>query len=395
MKETEEPDAESEDEDDYDPYEDEEQSDYQWCLHCERAYKRGEFRFENGLKMCPFEGCGGDAVFDGWDWENFRVQIPGYPRIPTIGKRYPAYPTQEERVAIAAEHSEENPPNSILPETTPEDGEAQSATVLPSGSSEPSMELSEAGLAILQFLVSEIRNGRFKPDQPYTFCGYKETHERLELSKKGPQWGNSLRYQGLADLAIWVHRNGLPAITGLIVGESEPRHPGSGYFEVNEVADESFDWWRDQIRSAIAYDWSPWVKDTEPVTAMDFAMESRSYLEGANTQVSREVKTRCDALRKRVRELFRDADGYLRCKVCGWHKPDHGMISGEIVELHHLDPISKAPDDGRTIKIEDAAQMLVPVCPNCHRMIHSRTGGEQFDPTALRQILETTNRLFG
>lgn len=97
--------SEPEGDEDFDPYLGQEQSDYQWCLHCERAYRRGEFRLENGLRMCPFLGCGGDAVLDGWDWENFRVQILGYPSIPILGARYPAYPTEEERAKIAAAHS--------------------------------------------------------------------------------------------------------------------------------------------------------------------------------------------------------------------------------------------------------------------------------------------------
>jgi predicted HNH restriction endonuclease len=64
------------------------------------------------------------------------------------------------------------------------------------------------------------------------------------------------------------------------------------------------------------------------------------------------------------------------------------MISGDIVELHHLDPISEAPDEGRIVTIADAATLFVPVCPNCHRMIHARTGGGQFDVEALRRILQ-------
>lgn len=159
--------------------------------------------------------------------------------------------------------------------------------------SEP--ELSSDARRILVYLVAEMRRGRFLPSDPGSFCGYKETHDALDLKQVRASWGNSLRVQGLQDLVLWIKAKGLPGITGLI--------------------------------------------------------------------------------------------GLLRCKVCDWHKPEHGMISGDIVELHHIDPISDAPDDGRTITAKEALELLAPVCPTCHRMIHARTGGGQFDVSELKQII--------
>lgn len=334
-------DIETDDDEDGD---DEPRSDYQWCMHCERAYRRGEHRLIGDLKMCPFEGCSGDTFMDGWDWDRFREPLPQYPAIPEFGVEYPMYPPKQPA-------------------------------------------LSEDGLRILEALVAEMWRGRFRPHEEGTFCGYKELHTMLELSQKGPHWGKSLENQGLADLAKWIRAMNLPAITGLIVGESEPRLPGKGYYEVNGLPDGSTDWWRSEIRKAIAFDWSPWVKDTGSIAFEDLKEEARSYSEGSTSQVTREVKARCDALRKRARELFRDEDGFLRCRVCKWHKPD-ARISGDIVELHHIDPIAEAPEEGYTFTIADAEELLVPVCPNCHRMIHARTGGGQFDVESLRKILE-------
>ena len=64
--------------------------DYYWCLHCERAYRRGEFRVIGKLQMCPYTGCDGDAVIDAWDWRSIR-QDNGYPEEPTEGIVYPMY----------------------------------------------------------------------------------------------------------------------------------------------------------------------------------------------------------------------------------------------------------------------------------------------------------------
>jgi len=62
-----------------------------WCLHCERTYRRGECREIDGLQMCPYEGCDGDTVFDGWAWGTVREDHPDYPAIPIPGVVYPLY----------------------------------------------------------------------------------------------------------------------------------------------------------------------------------------------------------------------------------------------------------------------------------------------------------------
>lgn len=63
-----------------------------WCLHCQRTYREGEWREEDGYQMCPFLDCGGDAVLDAQDWDSFQEMHPEYPKLPELGKLYPAYP---------------------------------------------------------------------------------------------------------------------------------------------------------------------------------------------------------------------------------------------------------------------------------------------------------------
>lgn len=65
---------------------------YLWCLHCERTYKRGEWRQMGDLQICPYHDCDGDTVIDAWDWENVRDEHPQYPEIPTPKDVYPLYP---------------------------------------------------------------------------------------------------------------------------------------------------------------------------------------------------------------------------------------------------------------------------------------------------------------
>lgn len=57
------------------------------------------------------------------------------------------------------------------------------------------------------------------------------------------------------------------------------------------------------------------------------------------------------------------------CKVCAF---DFGQVFGALgegfIEVHHLDPIAEAT--GR--RVVDPIRDLIPVCSNCHRMLHRR-----------------------
>lgn len=84
---------------------------YLWCLHCERTYKRGEFKVERiksftvdhvrydpgDFEMCPYPDCNGDAVLDAWEWEEIRKYNPGYPKIPQKDMVYPMYPQEDNK----------------------------------------------------------------------------------------------------------------------------------------------------------------------------------------------------------------------------------------------------------------------------------------------------------
>ena len=58
------------------------------------------------------------------------------------------------------------------------------------------------------------------------------------------------------------------------------------------------------------------------------------------------------------------------CKVCGFNFGDFfGEEKGkDYIEVHHIVPISDAPETRET----DPRRDLIPVCANCHRMIHRR-----------------------
>ena len=68
---------------------------WMWCLHCERVYKKEEFRLVDDMIMCPYMDCDGDIPFDSWEWEEICKYNPGYPKVPLVGVIYPLYPKRD------------------------------------------------------------------------------------------------------------------------------------------------------------------------------------------------------------------------------------------------------------------------------------------------------------
>lgn len=134
--------------------------------------------------------------------------------------------------------------------------------------------------AILQLLVNLMQEARFLPGDEQSYVGYKEAHTFLRLPQKGFHWGSSLRQQGLEDLALFLRGNHLPAITGLIVDQSSFL-PGDGYYTVNDRPLNDRDWWKDQVRHSIAYDWSAYVQEAAVPTLDETNEFERAIIEGA------------------------------------------------------------------------------------------------------------------
>jgi len=82
-------------------------------------------------------------------------------------------------------------------------------------------------------------------------------------------------------------------------------------------------------------------------------------------------RKRSATLLAKGREHYRnhEQDNRLRCKACGFYTPT--SLSREIIQLHHTEPISESGDAGRTISIEEALRLLLPLCPTCHQISHT------------------------
>lgn len=71
------------------------------------------------------------------------------------------------------------------------------------------------------------------------------------------------------------------------------------------------------------------------------------------------------------------------CKVCGIDfEKVYGDLGKEFIHIHHIVPISKID---RSYRI-DYKKDLVPLCPNCHAMIHRKLDGKSVSWEELKNI---------
>jgi 5-methylcytosine-specific restriction protein A len=70
---------------------------------------------------------------------------------------------------------------------------------------------------------------------------------------------------------------------------------------------------------------------------------------------------------KRNREVCLAVHGE-NCYACGFSTEMHYINTKSIIEVHHIEPLSKLEVPKKYNPRED----LVPLCPNCHRAIHKR-----------------------
>ncbi len=114
-------------------------------------------------------------------------------------------------------------------------------------------------------------------------------------------------------------------------------------------------------------------KAPEPdiVLAQEFGYDpnERSFEEG-------KVKLRLHLIKERnhflvvhaKRKWNRDQEGGIRCSICSFSFPKtYGEIGKGFIQAHHVVPISSLVPD-TIVNMAD----LVPVCSNCHSMLHRR-----------------------
>jgi len=99
--------------------------------------------------------------------------------------------------------------------------------------------------------------------------------------------------------------------------------------------------------------------------------------EGARCIVERTIFERDPKLR----ELCLHARG-SKCLICGFDSTlAYGSEIAGVIEVHHMEPLSAV----RAAHAVDPSCDLIPVCPNCHTVIHRRS--PPFTPDEVRALL--------
>ncbi len=141
---------------------------------------------------------------------------------------------------------------------------------------------------------------------------------------------------------------------------------GSGVRVVDNVADKLTARWYRHVK----------------IEKISFPDEPTTYPEGALTPVlvnryERNPRARRDCL-----------DHYgAKCSVCGFEgRSTYGQAGDGLIHVHHVVENSKVGPDYKVDPIKD----LVPVCPNCHAMIHRRE--KAYSVTEVKKLLRQTSR---
>lgn len=112
--------------------------------------------------------------------------------------------------------------------------------------------------------------------------------------------------------------------------------------------------------------------------------------EGLRTKQERLVYTRSKQLRDFALNYFSGL-GPLSCRCCGFvFEQKYGAYGSGYIEIHHIKPISKFSNDEIGQTIEQALVNLVPLCSNCHRMIH-RNWAKPLAVEELIRVIENQN----
>ena len=114
--------------------------------------------------------------------------------------------------------------------------------------------------------------------------------------------------------------------------------------------------------------------DSEPPSTTKPIVETTIYMEGSEGESQpQELRKRNMALRQACINYYKSLHGgRIVCECCGFDFTKAYDIDDEYIEVHHRFPFSQTEGEHPVNSQTD----LVPLCANCHRMIHHAQGGK-------------------
>lgn len=172
---------------------------------------------------------------------------------------------------------------------------------------------------------------------------------------------------------------GLPIITSIVVYKDSNK-VGKGYSEFEPDFERNPQIAKDEQKKVFAQ--GSWEKLSKNAAtwANDIQLnDATTAIEGEAIDSRIVVYKRDASLREKcLREKGR------KCYICGFEPAKrYGAGFENIIEVHHINPVSAGV---RETTLDD----LIPVCPNCHRVLHSKDGGV-YAPEDIKKIVDAHN----
>lgn len=106
------------------------------------------------------------------------------------------------------------------------------------------------------------------------------------------------------------------------------------------------------------------IENKTQIVFPDEVEENEKFLEGKSKKVYVNVFERNTAARNKCIDYY----GYI-CKICDFDfEKKYGEIGKNFIHVHHIVDISSIGTEYELNPISD----LIPVCPNCHAMLHKK-----------------------
>lgn len=150
---------------------------------------------------------------------------------------------------------------------------------------------------------------------------------------------------------------------GYVLSENGKKYLEENLDSINYLLNNTFDY--EDIKNELD------KIQEEPVTHRKRIHLVEFISEGVEQKTSILVYKRSSNLRNYAKDFYM-RDGKLFCDCCNF---DFATIyanpyNKNCIEMHHIKPIFQYEDEDESKTIEEALKNILPVCPNCHRVIH-------------------------
>ena len=108
-----------------------------------------------------------------------------------------------------------------------------------------------------------------------------------------------------------------------------------------------------------------------------------NYYEGAAYQVTVNKYERSSIARQKCIEFNGN-----KCFICGFDfEKTYGEVGKNFIHIHHLRPLNEIGEE----YIVNYKKDLIPVCPNCHAMLHRKVDGKYYTWQELKELLKANS----